>query len=230
MSYLLTESPYIFFRSNALTDELLANLPTIRAEYADHIVRKAPFPKSRVLNHRGQLFANGFLGMVGIMIKGNFLNAAEKATWNWGADESIRWWRDRTVDQPWITNWADRNQAVVAAVTFNHAEPGTVINYHWGLDPDYLRLHLCLTADPLCEFNIEGWIRPWVAGEIFGFDDCNVLHGTRHRGQQTRTILVVDVLKSALQPYSLSWPCRSARPPKEAWPAIELAYTQAWQD
>ena len=61
-------------------------------------------------------------------------------------------------------------------------------------------------------YNQKAKRHEWIDGELFGFDDCNVFHGTKHTGDEPRIIMLVDILKSAVQPYAKHWPVRENIP------------------
>lgn len=221
---IFTKSPYIFFNSNPYTDELVNNWQLIRDEYLNHIQSLPNYPKPKGSSHFAKEIYSGQFDLFSIMLRSSLLDEKEKKQINWLPDEKIRWMQHRMQDQPTISNWTVKHQDILGAVTYNSAGPGADLKCHWGLDPDYLRLHLCLIEDPGCAFNIEGWRHSWKEGELFGFDDAHVLHGTSHRGQHIRTIVLIDILKSAIQPYAINWECRESRPPKEYWPQIYQEY------
>ena len=116
--------------------------------------------------------------------------------------------RDRIKRMPVMGKWIMENMDILGSVQYNISMPGSLLNHHWGLDYNYLRLHLVLDAARGCVFDIEGEKHEWVNGELFGFDDSMVLHGTKHTGTKPRSIVLIDILKTAVRPYAKSWPIK----------------------
>jgi aspartyl/asparaginyl beta-hydroxylase (cupin superfamily) len=72
--------------------------------------------------------------------------------------------------------------------------PNSTINPHRGWTPDYLRMHLCLVADPGCKMTVGDVTRTWEVGELMAFKDGGpYLHHVKHRGQHERIILSYDI-------------------------------------
>lgn len=230
----LTENPYIEFNSNKYTDPLINNWEIIRDQYWYNCKHEKLMDNNGWINtikgfktnsntsaHFPGILYEGVFKATSVMIKHNMLDSKEKADLNWKENENIRWWPNRMVRMPIISKYITDHSNIIAGVTFSTSMPNSVLNFHWGLDPDYLRIHLCLDEANGCKFNIEGWERQWKDGYLFGFDDANVLHGTTHTGNKTRTILLIDIKKDVLKPYAKTWPCRVSRPNKEHWNLIK---------
>jgi hypothetical protein len=156
-----------------------------------------------------------------MFLRSSLLDANEKLTIGWRDDERVRWnpshWQDT---MPFMTKYTEKMHDLIGSITFNTSYPGSLLNHHWGLDQSYLRLHLCLDEADGCVFDIEGWKHQWRDGDLFGFDDANVLHGTSHSGTKPRTVLIIDVWKSVIRKYATSWPCRDQRPDPGTWNEI----------
>lgn len=72
--------------------------------------------------------------------------------------------------------------------------PGSVINPHRGWTPDFLRIHLCITADPGCRMTVGQETRTWVQGELLAFKDGGPYeHSVRHEGTQERIVMSFDM-------------------------------------
>ena len=231
----LTESPYIRFNPNPYTDTLVENWHVIRDQYfstamlenqrdTDGWLRNDTGAKANreTVNFKGVLYEGRFKSM-SMFLRDSITDEKEKAALKWRDDEIYRWWPKRAERMPWLAGYVREHVDHIAGVTFNTAMPGSTLNHHWGLDPRYLRLHLCLEAAEGCAFNIEGWEHEWQDGELFAFDDANVLHGTKHTGTNPRSILLIDIHKDILRPYAATWPCRDSRPRKDLWADIKTS-------
>lgn len=232
----LTQSPYIEFRENPYTSPLVASWQMIRDRFVSRIgarrrleettpalrpsAMRLEKPNGITKNFNQPLYHGKFDGL-SMFLRDTLLDDNEKATIGWRTDERIRWnesfWQDI---MPFVNDHIRTHKDVIGSVTFNTSYPGSKLNHHWGLDPAYLRIHICLVEAQGCVFDIEGWKREWKDGEMFGFDDANVLHGTSHVGTRPRTIMIADLLKTVMREYAESWPCRESRPPKERWSEI----------
>ena len=92
-----------------------------------------------------------------------------------------------TIAQPEQEGWL-RNVFVSRLI------PGSVINPHRGWTPDYLRMHLCLVADPDCRITVGDETQTWHEGELLAFKDGGPhLHAVKHEGSRERIILSYDV-------------------------------------
>jgi hypothetical protein len=231
----LTESPYIRFRSNPYTDPLVENWHAIRDQYfhaammenqrdTDGWLRNdtGAKPNRETINFSGVLYEGKFKSM-SMFLRDSITDEKEKVALKWKHDESSRWWPGRAERMPWMAGYVREHEDHIAGVTFNTAMPDSTLNHHWGLDPRYLRVHLCLEEAEGCAFNIEGWEHTWREGELFAFDDAWVLHGTKHVGSTPRSIMLIDISKELLRPYAISWPCRDSRPPRDQWPEIKAS-------
>lgn len=220
----LNESPFIFLDDNPYTTELTDNWQIIRDQLYHYMEKSSLFTKPASRTHFSDTLYTGNFSSFGFMLRKTLLDSNEKTLLNWQPNEEIRWIEDSIVNQPFLGNWTKKHQEILGTVTGNISYPTSVLNCHWGLDENYIRFHLCLTADPGCVFNIEGWKKSWEEGEIFGFDDANVLHGTTHSGTHPRIIILIDIKKDAIREYCKNWPCRPARPAREHWPLILEKY------
>jgi hypothetical protein len=239
---LLTESPYIYFNSNSLTDSLLKNKQIILNEFiAAAQQRYLVADNGRFLSHSvilktyskkaNDVMYSGSFKSITLYMTSNFLDDPEKIEANWKPDEKERFAQKLLDTMPWTKSFILENKDIIGSYNFNISYPGSRLDHHLGLDANYIRLHYCIKASPSCVFDIEGWRHEWQDGEIFGFDDGNVFHGTNHAttAESTpRVILIVDVLKSYLKPYAKTWPCRTITPTRaEILKTIPL---KGWDD
>jgi hypothetical protein len=79
-------------------------------------------------------------------------------------------------------------------------------------------MHLCLTGDPNCQFNIENEIYSWSPGDLFAFDDTMCFHGIKHRGHNPRIILSIDIKKEAVRDFAINFVERPFVSSKEKTP------------
>jgi len=202
-----------------IRDQLESHVTKARSRVDDHD-RKFTKPNAITDKFQKSLYHGRFDGF-SMLLRGSLLDENEKMAIGWRDDEQIRWnpsyWQS---SMPFMTKYINDRMDFIGAVTFNTSHPGSILNHHWGLNQNYLRLHLCLDAAEGCVFDIEGWTHQWFNGELFGFDDANVLHGTTHTGNKPRTILIVDVWKSVIKKYATTWTCRIQRPGHETWDEI----------
>jgi len=88
----------------------------------------------------------------------------------------------------------------VGTVGFNVIHPGAKLNKHYGMCNDYIRIHMGIDCDPGAVFFIEDLPpRTWEPGKVFAFSDGDAFHGTEHNGQNTRSILLLDVHKDCFK-------------------------------
>jgi len=222
------ESNYIYFNSCKLLDPLTENWTTIRDEFIKTTMRESYWAREKQEEEKGtkanyitdltgeELYVGDFKAMP-LMLREDFVDHHEAKSMDWknwkqpgGAKISFN--DERLHFMPFMQQWLYKNIEVLGAVTFNISLPGSKLNHHWGLVNDYLRFHLVLKQAKGCVFDIENERHEWVDGELFGFDDCNVFHGTKHTGTEPRIIMLVDILKSAVQPYAKHWPVRENIP------------------
>ena len=232
-------SHYIYFESNPILDPLVENWRQIRDEFFARLYKElgdkhkleddnTPGQKSNYVTDtfKTVLYQGNFKAMP-IFLRDKLIDSHEAKQMNWQnwqkpGGAKTRFWEERMNAMPTIKQWLDKYIDIVGAVTYNICLPGSRLNHHWGLAPEYLRLHLTLKEAEGCVFDIENERKQWVDGELFAFDDCNVLHGTRHTGTEPRTIVLIDILKSQLQSYAKTWPCREFIPREQrSVPLIE---------
>lgn len=211
-------SKIIKFNSNPITDYLLQNWQRILEEFLEQRRLKLGLNLLEVQNSSNKLNAvtfheqkplyEGNILAAALYLKKEVLSLAEAKNMAWGVDEEERWWPDNLEQMPTLKKWVIEHKDILASCVFYTAQPGSRINHHYGVDStkDNIRIHLCLTDDPKCIFDIENQRHVWVAGEMFGFDDALFYHAIKHEGSNPRTVLVVDIKKSAMRPYAQNWP------------------------
>jgi hypothetical protein len=225
---LLTESPYIYFDSNPVTDKLLANQQIILNEFMlaarerfiatdkGQLIEHSDIIKTYSKKANDSMYTGSFKSIT-LYMTSNFLDDAEKKEAKWKDGETERFAKYLLELMPWNKSFIEEYKDIIGAYNFNISYPGSRLQHHLGLDPNYIRLHFCIKESPNCIFDIEGWQHIWKEGELFGFDDGNVFHGTNHIkdvDSSPRIILMVDMLKSYLKPYAKTWPCRTVTPTK----------------
>jgi hypothetical protein len=213
-------SNYIKFNSNPVTNYLTDNWLKIRDEFLAQRLSKMGHnllevqEDSNKLNgttvHEKKPLYQGNIIAAALYVKDEILSVPEASQLNWSDTEKERWWLDNVKGMPTLAKWIKEYKEYIAGVIFYAAQPGAVINHHYGVDSTYnnVRLHLCLTSDPECWFDIENERHSWIEGDLFGFDDASYFHGIKHLGTKPRIVLVVDIKKSLLQKYAINWPDR----------------------
>lgn len=77
--------------------------------------------------------------------------------------------------------------------------PGSIIHPHRGWTSDFLRIHLCLKADPGCRITVGKETQTWVEGELLAFKDGGPYpHSVEHTGSSERIIISHDLKLSYL--------------------------------
>lgn len=218
----LLEDPYLYFNSSPLTDSLVNNWQTIRDEF--YTLLSTEFNYNAVFNKinpqvkhdpngENHILYNGRFNSVPVYLKRELLDRYEAK--DWPEDRKEVMYDARLKHLPFLTNFINEYKHIMGATTFNISFPGSLLSHHFGLSPDYLRLHLCLKEDHNCIFDIENWRHTWKEGELFAFDDAHVLHGTKHYSTDSSTnriILLIDIKKDYLKQYAKSWPSRTEKP------------------
>lgn len=223
----MSESQYIYFNQtdpklNYLTDnwqqirdEFNTWAPTLlgvdgltkedtRAKKLNYILKSAYQP--------GGWAYSGIFKSIPVLLRDSILDEHEaKANFwpnfrNGGPTYMLR--EERVSGMPTIGKWIKENLEILGSAQFNICTPGSQLNHHWGLDYKYVRCHLVLEEAEGCIFDIENERHEWVNGELFGFDDSMVLHGTKHFGTKPRTIFLFDILKSAVKDAAKTWPIK----------------------
>lgn len=80
---------------------------------------------------------------------------------------------------------------------FSTLSPGCEITPHIGYTDQVLRVHLALYSNPHSGLKVGDQTQLWKEGELLVFDD-RVLHSAWNHGRWGRTVLIIDVYKSAL--------------------------------
>ena len=214
-------SHYITFKSNPLVDYLTSNWQAIRQEHINYITKNGNMTKANNNNNQyGQILYTGKFDSLSLKLVDSLLDHNEKATIKWKDTEKVRYYKDRLAQMPLMAKFLEQFDSIVPAITFNVCYPGAKLTHHFGLDEKYLRLHLTLQEADGCIFDIEGQKHKWKDGEVFGFDDALVYHGTTHTGTEPRVIVLIDVDKDYIKQYADFWPTRTQRPPKEQWASL----------
>lgn len=223
-------SNFIRFDNNPITDYLIDNWKIIRDEFLLQRKQKTGSDLLEVQTFSNKLNATtvherkplyeGNIVAAALYITKEILSVPEANKLQWGPNEQERWWMDNVKGMPTLEKWILQHKEHIAGVVFYAAQPGAVINHHYGVDTTYsnFRLHLCLTADPDCVFDIENERHSWKEGDLFGFDDCTYYHGIKHNGTTPRIVLVIDIKKSLLRDYAIDWIERSFVPRAERTP------------
>jgi len=213
----LSMSNYIRFSPNPITGYLQDNWQLILDEFINQRLEMTNMNLYEVQSFSNKLQAQtvhlkkplyeGRIVVVALYIHRNILAYAEKKQLEWKDDEDERWWNNNITGMPTITKWIKEHQSHLNGVVFYAAQPGSVINHHYGVDDskNNFRIHLCLTGDPECKFNIENEVHAWTPGDLFGFDDTMVYHGMKHKGETPRIILSIDIDKEPLRDFAINF-------------------------
>ena len=226
---LLTDNPYFYFNSNPVTDALLDNFDLLKQEFL--IAAKL----RGLVDHTGTLASGNILDnkispklnnsmyvgkfkSINLYITDSFLDEPEKKEMYWRPGETERFATRLLNVMPFTNSYIQEHKDLIGAFNYNISYPGSRLQHHLGLNPEYIRIHYCLFESSHCVFDIEGWSHPWKAGEVFGFDDGNVFHGTDHKdlsGASPRVIMMIDVKKSYIKPYIKNYSGRSFTPTQQ---------------
>jgi len=222
------ESPFIYFTDQCeALRELSDNFDIIKKEFHSLAwyqrlgtkisLHQSPPDVSNKTRWRpeGNIYSGNFKS-IQLFMRSKLLDESEKISGNWSHDEKVRRSYQFKQYAPFHFEFISKYEHFLGAVNYNISYPGARLNHHYGLAPEYIRVHLCITESPGCIFDIENWRHTWKEGEIFGFDDYNVYHGTNHdsKSHAVRAILMLDIKKSYLKPYAKNWPVRNYRLPK----------------
>jgi hypothetical protein len=80
--------------------------------------------------------------------------------------------------------------------------PGSQIHPHRGWTPEFLRIHLGLTCDPLCKITVGHQTKTWEPGKLLAFRDGGpYLHSVSHQGHGERIVMSVDLRMSYVQQF-----------------------------
>lgn len=210
-------SNYIRFSPNPITGYLQDNWQQILDEFVKQRLLMTNMNLYEVQNFSNKLQAKtvhlkkplyeGRIVVVALYIHKNILAKAEQKQLEWKDDELDRWWYNNMDGMPTITKWINENKSALNGVVFYAAQPGSCINHHYGVDDskNNFRIHLCLTSDPECKFNIENEVKAWTPGDLFAFDDSMVFHGMKHNGERPRIILSIDINKDVLRDFAINF-------------------------
>jgi hypothetical protein len=226
---LLTENPYFYFNSNPVIDTLLDNFDVLKQEFLTAaklrglVDQTGALVNGEILDDRisSKLNNSMYVGKfksINLYITDLFLDEPEKKEMQWRPGETERFATNLLDVMPFTNSYIQQHKDFIGAFNYNISYPGSRLRHHLGLNPEYIRIHYCLFESPFCMFDIEGWSRTWKSGEIFGFDDGNVFHGTDHKnllGAAPRVILMIDMKKSYVKPYIKNYSGRSFRPTRQ---------------
>lgn len=226
---LLTENPYFYFDSNPVTDALLDNFDLLKQEFliaaklrglVDHTgaLVKGEMLDNKISSKLNNSMYVGKFKSINLYITETFLDEPEKKEMYWRPGETERFATRLLELMPFTNSYVREYKDLIGAFNYNISYPGSRLQHHLGLNPEYIRIHYCLFESPYCLFDIEGWSRVWKAGEIFGFDDGNVFHGTDHKNlpdASPRVILMIDMKKSYIKPYIKNYSGRSFTPTRQ---------------
>lgn len=218
------ESPYIYFNENPPLKLLIDNFEIFKKEFkilatyhklADENGNLYLDPGNIGVdktNQHGKMY-KGLYKAINLFARDTLLDDIEKKNGNWKPDEKVRIRTSFTKFAPKHFEFILRYKDIIGAVTYNISYPGSVLTHHYGLDSNYIRLHICVIESKDCIFDIEGWKYEWKEGDIIGFDDYYSFHGTKHdkNSENPRAILMVDMLKTYLKPYAKNWPIRQGK-------------------
>ena len=221
-------SHFIRFRSNPITDYLIDNYEKIRSEFLERQYRLTGLNLLEIQNtankinpltfRKQQPLYEGNMVISTVFLQRHVMGDTEIEKMKFTKDETERWFmHDTDKSMPTLKRWIDLNRDCVCSTYFLTAQPGSQINFHYGPDSNgsNFRLHLCLTDDPQCVFNIENELHTWKEGDLFAFDDTFVYHGIKHRGTRPRIIVAIDIKKIALYKHAINWERRAFIPKLE---------------
>lgn len=218
------ENPYIYFNTNPAIQDLLDNFLILKQEFyrlaqyyklcgPEHKLYVDPdTSKINKTNQYGKMY-KGTYKSIQLFMRDTLLDDIEKEDGKWKPDEKVRIRLQLEYVAPYHFKYIGNYQSIIGAVNYNISYPGSRLSHHYGLDKNYIRLHLCIVESSKCVFDIENWRHSWKEGEIFGFDDYYVFHGTNHdiTCKQPRSILMIDMKKDYLKEYAITWPVRENR-------------------
>ena len=88
---------------------------------------------------------------------------------------------------------------------FSRLKPGTHIPPHNGMVNTRLICHLPIIVPPDCgELRVGNYVRPWVEGEAFVFDD-SMEHEAINRSDRERVVLLFDIWRPELTEAERHW-------------------------
>jgi hypothetical protein len=226
------KSHYMYFNSCPLLDPLTEQWTTIRDEFENHLKKRLKIKhittksllkqndmakKNYITDFFGEELYSGDFKSISMFLLDRMIDEHEAKAMNWPlwrqpGGNHVAFFENVIADMPTMEKWMMSNLDVLGGITFNICLPGSKLNHHWGLDPRFIRFHLVLKGAKGCVFDIENERHEWVDGELFGFDDAMVLHGTKNEGNDYRIIMLVDILKTEVEQYAKNWNCREFKP------------------
>jgi hypothetical protein len=218
-------SPFIEFHPNPFTDYLKDNWQGIRDEYYWYLKKNDIMDDNNVIkqkklqdhapapNTNGNLYIKEWTSD-GFYCDENTLDNDSLRRINW--DRKVQKYRikNEIVQCPNILYIYETWKEHLGSILFNVSYPGSTLKHHYGVNPRYIRMHVGIKTEEHCIFNVENHTRICKDGDVFGFDDANWLHGTKHsaEGKHERIILLVDIAKTLVKPWAKTWPVRDSRP------------------
>ena len=216
-------SPFIEFYPNPFTDHLQQNWQGIRDEYYWYLRKHGIMDDNNVItqkklqehnplpNSNDNLYTKEWTSD-GFFVRPNILCEDQQARIYWGTEQYRM--KPEIYDCPNILYIYEKWKDHLGSIVFNISYPGSTLNHHYGVDSQYIRMHVCIKTEEHCTFDVENHRRGWNDGDVFGFDDANYWHGTIHRpeGKHERIILLVDITKEFVKTWAKTWPVRDKRP------------------
>lgn len=179
--------------------ELKRQAESIRSEVFDLIGKFRPFmpyPKYPIPKYPS-LYDNTWDAFPVSIFEGEHIELS-KAKTALDIEPLVRMFRSKL---PTVTRMvADlEREGILRNVFVSRLIPGSVIHPHRGWTPDFLRIHLCLQADPGCRITVGNESHTWVQGELLAFKDGGPYpHSVEHRGSTERIIISHDLRLSYL--------------------------------
>jgi aspartyl/asparaginyl beta-hydroxylase (cupin superfamily) len=179
--------------------ELKRQAETIRSEIFELIGKFRPFmpyPKYPV-PHYPSLYDNTWDAFPVSIFEGEHIELS-KAKTTLDIEPLVRMFRSKL---PTVTRMVTdlEREGVIRNVFVSRLIPGSIIHPHRGWTPDFLRIHLCLQADPGCRITVGAESRTWVRGELLAFKDGGPYpHSVEHKGSSERIIISHDLRLSYL--------------------------------
>jgi hypothetical protein len=218
-------SPFIEFHPNPFTDHLKDNWQGIRDEYYhylksqeimdsnNNIIHKKLQEHNPLPNTYDSLYSSEWTSD-GFYVKPDILDEDQLKRINWDVNIEKYRMKNEIFQYPNIFYIYDTWKEHLGSIVFNISYPGSRLHHHYGVNPQYIRMHVCIKTEEHCTFDVENHRRGWKDGDVFGFDDAQWLHGTDHsaEGKHERIIVLIDIDKTLVKPWAKTWPVRDSKP------------------